>query len=136
MCHNETIRGDKRMYFLIDEKLPSLNEVINKNRTNRYAGAKFKKEIEETIITYIENARARGIISPVGERSCEIRIYFCEKTKRRDVDNIQSSQKFILDALQKAGILVNDSRKYVKQIHHKVYDSCKDSVLVIIDVEE
>ena len=34
-------------YFVIEEKLPSLNDVIDKNRTNRYAGAKYKKDIEE-----------------------------------------------------------------------------------------
>ena len=66
----------------------------------------------------------------MGETPCELVITFFEKTKKRDVDNIQSSVKFILDALQKAGILKNDSRKYVKQIYSTVKDAKENRVLV------
>ena len=37
------------MVIEIPEKLPSLNEYINACRSNRYAGAKMKREVEDTI---------------------------------------------------------------------------------------
>lgn len=125
-----------RYSFTINEKLPSLNEVINKNRYNRYAGAKLKKDIDNLICIYIRRAIAIGTIAPLGEQSCTIHIDYYERTKRRDVDNIQSAQKFILDALQHTGILKNDSRRYVKQITSTVYDSDADAVVVMLFSEE
>ena len=115
--------------FTIRRKLPSLNEVISKNRSNKYAGAIFKADIEEEIGWDIKQALKSGTLKPVSG-ACEISISWHEASKRRDVDNIQSAQKFIMDALQKYGIIKNDSRKYVKQIRHKVIDDVKDVVVV------
>ena len=120
-------------YFLINEKLPSLNEVTRKNRSHWSKGAEQKSEIEELIGWYIVKAVNAGNLKPI-DTACVIYIDWHEKTKRRDVDNIQSAQKFILDALQKQGILKNDSRKYVKQIYHHVYDDDEDRVVVRIEV--
>lgn len=36
-------------YFMINAKLPSLNEYINACRRNKYQGAKFKRDVEEVI---------------------------------------------------------------------------------------
>ena len=104
-------RENMNYHFTVNGKLPSLNEVIAKNRTNKYAGAKYKKDIETLIITMIKTAQRAGTIKPINE-PCEIYIYWNEQTKRRDVDNIQSAQKFILDALVRSGILIDDCRKY------------------------
>lgn len=125
------------MKFMIKQKLPSMNEVIRKNRTNRYTGNSYKQDIENQIGWYILQAKAAGNLKSLGDQSCVIKITFYERTKKRDVDNIQSSQKFILDALQKYGILKNDNRKYVKQIYHEVKDATSDYVVVNIQpVEE
>jgi len=123
-------------YFIIKAKLPSLNEYIRACRANRYAGAKFKEEIEELIGWSIKQAQAAGKLPPMGDTPCRIYIDWHEKTKRRDVDNIQSAQKFILDALQTYGVLKNDSRKYVKQIYHTVNDATADYVVVRIESYE
>ena len=117
--------------FIVNRQLPSLNNVIAKNRANKYLGAKFKADIEESIGWDIKQALTKGELKKITE-PCEIYITWNEKTKRRDVDNIQSSQKFILDALVKCGVLVNDNRRYVKQIHHKVIEAERDFVEVCI----
>lgn len=117
------------MHFTIEQKLPSLNEVISENRKHAQKGAKMKREIEETIGLYIRCARYRGDIRPISTPVI-VCIEWHEKTKRRDADNIQSSQKFILDALQKAGIIINDSRKFVKNIYHEIIDDDSDFVVV------
>ncbi len=118
--------------FTIHAKLPSLNEVISKDRTNKFAGAVYKKETEKIISRYITKALGTGELKPVSE-PCTVRIDWYEKTKRRDVDNIQSSQKFILDALVSNGVLTDDSRRYVTQIYHKVHDSDENKVSVTIE---
>lgn len=118
-----------RNFFVINTKLPSLNEVINENRANRFKGAKLKAQTEQTIQTYILMARSKKTLyAPL--KAVEIHIEWHEATKRRDVDNIQSSKKFILDALVKSGILKDDSRKFVKQIHDIIVDDTKDYVIV------
>lgn len=115
----------------IETKLPSLNEVLSKNRANKYMGAKMKREVQDLIGWYIKLAVKRGELHPV--ESCEVSITWHERTKRRDVDNIQSAQKFILDALVEQGILFNDSRKYVKQIYHKIVDDNDDFIEVSLN---
>ena len=119
------------MYFKIEQRLPSMNELIAANRQNRYKGAKMKRETEEVIGQYIRIARLRGTIKPVSE-PVDVHIEWHEKTKKRDVDNIQQGAKYVLDALQKQGILINDNRRYVKQIYHKIVDDTEDFVEVTL----
>ena len=118
--------------FAIKAKLPSLNDVIAKNRANRYLGAQFKKDIEQVIGWAIKQALTMKTLKPV-KNPCVIYIEWHEATKRRDVDNVQSSQKFILDAMVQNGILINDNRRYVKQVNHKVIDDSVDYVVVKIE---
>lgn len=120
------------MKFTINEKLPSLNELIAANRYNRYKGAKMKSDVDSLIAGYITQAKLSGAIHPI-DCPCIISITWHERTKKRDVDNIQSSQKFILDALQQTGIIPNDSQKYVKQIYHHVEKDDRDFVTVKIE---
>lgn len=115
--------------LLIEAQLPSLNEYQYACRSHWSNGKEFKKNVEELIGYYIRISVKKKYLRKV-EKPCEIFIEWHEGTKKRDVDNIQSAQKFILDALQHCGILKNDSRKYVKQIHHRVFDDKKDFVVV------
>lgn len=112
--------------FTIHFRLPSLNEVILANRTNRYAGAKLKKDIETKIMWEIKFAKLKKVDKP-----CIICFTWNEENKRRDVDNIQSSQKFVLDALVKSGVLENDTQKYVKNTEHIINSDCKKSSVVV-----
>ena len=117
--------------FCIEQRLPGLNELINANRTNKYRGAQLKKDTEQMISLYILNAVNNGKLKPI-DGSCTVNFDWCERTRKRDVDNIQSSQKFILDALQKTGIIPNDSQRYVQQTTHRVLHTESDYVIVTI----
>ena len=90
----------------IKGKLPSLNEYIAACRTSPHVGAKLKQETEQLII--IQLRRMKPITSPA-----IIHFTWHEKTRRRDKDNVAAGKKFILDAMQKAGKLVNDNNKYI-----------------------
>lgn len=98
--------------FTIKQKLPSLNEVIDINRTNRFMASKFKKDIEEAIGWSIRSALTRKTLhKPSG--AVVVRFTWTEPNRRRDCDNIASAKKFILDALVKMNVLENDTQKFV-----------------------
>lgn len=94
------------MKIEIKGKLPSLNDYIAACRTNPHVGAKMKQETEQLII--IQLAKMKPITSPA-----IIHFEWHEKTRRRDKDNVAAGKKFVLDAMQKAGKLVNDNNKYI-----------------------
>lgn len=134
----ETEKGKEREqkmqsnnYFKIYEKLPSLNEYVNANRTNKFKGYAFKRKVQGNICGYITVAKNQGTLRPI-KKPCEIYMDFTEKTHRRDVDNIQSSQKFILDAMVESKILPNDSPKWVRQIYHMIHYGNDDECIVRI----
>lgn len=115
--------------FKIKQKLPSLNEWVAANRSNKYLGAKFKNEVEEVIGWNIRNALAsKSLHKPTG--AVMVRFEWHERTKKRDADNIASAKKFILDALVNTGVLVDDSRKYVKGFYDQIIDDKEDYVIV------
>lgn len=92
---------------IIPGRLPSLNEYIAACRTNPHAGAKMKAEAEQRVMWSL--ARLPHLKKPI-----RINFFWVEPNARRDLDNISAGKKFILDAMQKAGKLPNDNRKYVK----------------------
>ena len=91
----------------IPGRLPGLNEVINQNRGNKFAGAKTKKDLTNSI----------AILAKAQLQPCD-RAHFIfnwvEINKKRDPDNIASAKKFIFDGLVLAGILKNDGWKQVE----------------------
>lgn len=112
-------------------KLPSLNDYINICRRNKFEASNFKKGIEGDIIWAIRKAKIPQILKPI-----KITYTWIEKNHKRDIDNVSSSKKYILDALQKEGIIKNDSPKYYVG-HEDIfkYDK-KNGDRVIIEIEE
>lgn len=98
------------MKFVIKGTLPGLNEYIGAERSNRYAASAMKKQVQHTIALV---CRAQH---PKAHFKNPVRMHYTwyEKDLRRDCDNIAFAKKFIQDAFVKAGILIDDSRRYVK----------------------
>lgn len=116
--------------FEINKKLPSYNEYSNTNRKNRYAGAKMKKEIEIEIWAYIlGQLKQIKITNPIF-----ITFTWIEENKKRDLDNICFAKKFILDALQKSGVIENDNIRHVRGFTDKF--EYADKSKVIVELEE
>lgn len=91
-----------------------------------------KSDMELLVSLGIRSGLKAGTLHPTDDQSI-IRIEWYEKTKKRDVDNIHSSVKFVLDAMVKCGVIPNDSRKYVSQIYQKVIDADEDYAIVSIE---
>ena len=94
--------------FKIPQRLPSLNDVIAANRSSPYKGAGLKKKTDETIQRCILDVDLKPVTNP-----CIVLMKFIEADRRRDIDNVESAKKFILDALVKSGVLRGDSPRYV-----------------------
>lgn len=101
--------------FTILGRLPSLNDIVASSRGNCYKANNEKKKAQRQIMSQLPNKK-------VTHYPVEIRVTFFEPTSRRDVDNVISGGcKLICDSMVDKGILIDDSRKYVSQIHSLVY---------------
>ena len=111
----------------ISMKLPSLNEYINACRSNRFQGAKMKRDVEDDIMIFLR-------LVPEFHNPIRIHFHWIEENRRRDLDNICFAKKFILDALVKAGKLADDNRKIVTAF----IDTFEygDEAKVILEIEE
>ena len=118
----------KQHIFVVNEKLPSLNEYINACRKNAHAGGTFKRQSDTLIAFYIRKARLPKINKPV----C-IDFEWHEKTQKRDLDNVAGyGHKTILDALVLCGILKDDSPRFVKGFSDSFTSDKSDYVKITI----
>ena len=98
---------------------PSLNETINSARKSKYGSADLKRKWNKLISDNSANLKP---YSP--ERKVWFHFTWILKSKMRDFDNVSSGIKYILDGLVIAGIIKDDSQKYVgnRLIHEFVID--------------
>lgn len=118
--------------FTVNAKLPSLNEYIAACNSNRYQGGGFKKDIEDVICWAIRQAQAKGTLHPTN-KPCKVAFAWYERTAKRDCDNIASAKKYILDAMQKCGIIPNDNQKYIKGFTDEFFKADRDFVIVRLE---
>ena len=114
---NNVKETEKVFHFTVREKLPGLNEYIHDINRSAYIGNRLKRDTQDTIALYIRAALARGTLAKVTDFPVCVRFIWHERTRRRDLDNIASAKKFILDALIECGVLPGDGQKYVCGIH-------------------
>lgn len=115
-----------RVICEIPLKLPSLNEYVRVCRTNPYKASAFVKDVENDIGVFLARL-------PVFER-VKIHFHWVECNKRRDLDNVAFSKKFILDALVKCGKLKDDNRKVVTAFTDTFEYGAESKV--ILEIEE
>lgn len=111
----------------IPMKLPSLNEYVNVCRTNKFKAGKYKADIEREIGFYLMKM-------PRWDNPIKIHFHWVEGNKRRDLDNICFSKKFILDAMVKMNKLKDDNRKYVTAFTDTF--EYADKSKIILEIEE
>lgn len=107
-----------RCTVTVEGRMPSLNDYISAERANRYKAAAMKKR------------------APRFERRVTVRTTFYEPDMRRDADNVGFARKFVLDGLVAAGVIKDDSRKYVEQCPDRVLtDRARPRVVVEVSDE-
>lgn len=119
----------ERVTCEIPMKLPSLNEYIRVCRANPYKASNFKKNLELNIGFYLKEL-------PKFEKPVSIHFHWVENNKRRDLDNICASKKFILDSLVKQGKLKDDNRKCVTAFRDTFEIGSEAKVILEIEEED
>lgn len=90
--------------FIIPNRLPGLNDMINAERANKYKGAQLKKSTQKMLKAVIHGQLGNLRI----KKQVKMNYTWVERNKRRDKDNITAGRKYIQDALVELGILEND----------------------------
>lgn len=124
-------------HFRIDWRLPGLNEVLlwkravlptpdgrKKRVLDLYA--KKKDPIEQGIAFAARGAGMQPVQGPV----IATVVFF--DSSARDLDNILIGVKFIMDALKRAKILQDDSRKWVRKLSCHVVEDAHCGALVAL----
>lgn len=94
----------------IPGRLDNLNDYISAERTNKYKGAQMKSDNEKTVIFAIKKCLSGIRI----EKPVFMEYTWYEKNKRRDLDNISSfGRKVIQDSLVYAHVLKDDGWKNI-----------------------
>lgn len=117
------------MIYNIKGNLAKLNEHDNANRSNRFGGAALKKRMNEMVMASLVNAK------PI-TKPCIITFNWLYSGKH-DFDNIRFGAKYVLDGMQKAGVLPNDNQKWVLGFGGDFFTKVEPGEEgVIVDVEE
>lgn len=119
-----------RYIFTIGHRLPSLNDYVDVCRYNKYQANTFKRNVD-SLIAYEIRSQLKSLQI---KKQVYVHLHFIEENKKRDIDNIYSASKYILDALVKMKVLKNDSPRYVKDIFYS-HKYAKESK-VIVEIEE
>lgn len=118
------------MKYTINMKLPSLNDYTKWCRGNKFLANKRKQELEYFIALYLKEM-------PRWDKPIKIHFHWIEGNKKRDLDNICFSKKFILDSMVKYGKLKDDNRNCVCAFTDTFeYGNSTKVILEIDEIEE
>ena len=128
----------KNLTIELTGKMPSLNEVIDTSRRNKFAGNRLKQEIQKDLEMQIfQQIRSKGIYENLPfENVVDFDIVYIEANAKRDKDNIASIKKFIFDALVSRGVLKNDTWKYVGNFTEKFIIGSDYKVIITMTERE
>lgn len=98
--------------FFLPGETTSLNDYIAAMNKNRFEGAKIKKYETRRV------ELAARELPQVTKYPVDLHLTWYRHDKRTDPDNVAFAIKFILDGLQLAGVLQQDTWASVRSIHH------------------
>ena len=104
------------MKFIIEGRLPNLNDAIDAARRGKYIEAKFRKQWER----YIAWCVKRDLRKWKPKEPVILHYTFVEKDRRRDKDNVASyAMKLVQDVLKDLGYLSGDGWKQIENFDFK-----------------
>lgn len=102
--------------FKIEHDLPTLNEYIEAERSNKYAAAKIKNRSTYLCMICALNSLREYKLNGLYDICID---WF--RNDRKDHDNIAFGIKFILDGLVESKILTNDNPTHIQDQSHKFH---------------
>ena len=117
--------------FTIEHRLPTLNDYISAERTNKFIAAKIKKESTEACMWYCKHLKGKVDLN----FRYDIHFEWHLQNRKLDPDNVCYAKKSILDALVKTGVLDNDGAKRIYGFRdHFVYDGKCLTIVQLIPI--
>lgn len=118
--------------FTIPTRMPNLNDYTRAIGKSRYVGGDMKDEWDARVMREAQAAKLGHFTEPI-----TIEFHWYEPNTNRDVDNVAFAKKFILDGLQKAGVITNDNYKWVRGFSdHFHYDGTAKVVIIMTEIED
>jgi hypothetical protein len=113
-------------------ELTDLNTYIQAERGNRFMASKLKKQN-----TFIVSSLAMQQL-PRLKKITKVTFIWKHKNKRKDMDNVEFSQKFIWDGLVQAKVIPNDNWKYrpARTLHKHEVNKDHPGVIVVLKGEK
>ena len=119
------------MTITIKGRFPGMNEIIEAAKKHFHIYSDMKKNFTNIV------AWSAKCYKPPDSYPVDIIITWYEPNLKRDYDNIMAGQKFILDGLVVAGVLKNDTQKYINSITNKLaVDRVNPRVEIILEEVE
>lgn len=111
---------------------PSTNDLVHALNRGRIRGNDLKRRYTGIAAEYArEAAQQQGWRCP--ESPVDVWITWYEVDRRRDPDNIHGGIKFVMDGLVRAGVIHDDSQRWVRDIHHRIkYDAADPGAEVVL----
>lgn len=101
------------MRLVIPGTLPTMNQIIAASKRHHMQYSNMKNRDTNRVASLAREQKI-GKFDKVNL----VFTWYC-KDRRRDKDGIMAGQKFVLDGLQKAGVIENDGWRQVGDITHK-----------------
>jgi len=110
--------------------MPTLNKYIGAERANRFVASAMKKKFTNMV-------KDATITTTKVDRPVFVIWCWYKKNKRMDTDNIEFGKKFVLDGLQKSGVIENDGQKQIRGgINFHSVDKDERIELYFVDEQE
>lgn len=109
-------------------ELTDLNTYIQHERSNRFKGAKTKRENTMLVMSHVLN-QLKGVKL---DKINKITFIWKHKNKRKDPDNVSFASKFIFDGMVAAGLIPDDSWKYLPTRFLHKHEVNKDDPGVVV----
>lgn len=117
------------MKIILPGEFTDLNTYINAERTNRFKAAKIKKQETQAVAWALKINRVKKVVTP-----CYIGWYWWTKDARKDCDNVFFSKKWVLDGMKMAGIIPDDSFKYIVGSAYEYRGISKDNPRLELEI--
>lgn len=115
--------------YVIPGRLPGLNDLLKVRwgmESTRFHNHRIKKKATSECAQWAIAGQVPKFTKPV-----VLEISWVEPNRRRDVDNIRTGAKFILDGLVQCGKLPNDTQAWVARISDEFFVDPKNPRVIV-----
>ena len=110
----------------------SLNEYIDAERSNKQYAAKIKKQQTNSVYYLTRNQKFK-----LDKKKYDVMFTWYKPDNRKDHDNISFAKTFVIDGIVKAGVLPDDTPKYIRNFQDEfIIDKTRKYVSCIVEFFE